>query len=168
MKKPLLALILALILIPTLFALPLTVIIFQQSAKLAHRVADWNKQCGNKPYYDEACMKKRSVLSGELGKFVALVNNELAGLRDISPNASADFIKESNGRRKIMEHEIRVALYDIKCLGASASDPQCSAESAAIDAEKAALQAEYEQTHAVFDGKWISLRASVSPAPKKP
>ena len=166
MKK--LTFILALILIPSLFALPLTVLIFQQSAELAKKVAAWNKQCGNKPSYDDACMKKRYALSGELGKFVALVNDELNGLQDISPDASDDFVKEVNGRRKIMELEVRNALYIIKCLSLPASEPQCSAESAAIDAEKTALQAEYKQTHAVFDGKWISIRASVSPAPKKP
>ena len=88
-------------------------------------------------------MKKRSDLSAELGQFVALVNDELNSLRDISPDASDNFVKEFNGRRKIMEHEVRVALYNIKCLGRPTSDPQCSAESAAIDAEKAALQAEH-------------------------
>jgi hypothetical protein len=66
-----------------------------------------------------------------------------------------------------MEHEVRVALYNIKCLGTSAFDPQCRAESASIDAEKAALQAEYKQTHAAFDGTWISIPVS-SPIPKKP
>src|SRR4029077_4437556 len=168
MKKLLLTFILAPIVISSLFALPLTVLIFQQSAKLADEVAAWNKQCGDKPSYDDACMKKRYKISGELGQFVALVNDELDGLRDISPNASVDFVKEVNGRRKIMELEVRNALCVIKCLGVPASDSQCSAESAAIDEEKAALQAEYKQTHARFDGKWISLRATMSPAPKKP
>jgi hypothetical protein len=166
--KKLLTFILALILIPSLFALPLTVIIFQKSAELAKEVTAWNKQCGDKTSYDDACMKKRYQISGELGKFVALVNDELAGLRNISPDASADSVKEFNGRRKIMELEVRNALCIIKCLGLPASEPQCSAESAAIDKEKAALQAEYKQSHAAFDGTWISLRASVSPAPKKP
>jgi hypothetical protein len=165
MKK--LTFFLALILIPSLFALPLTVLIFQQSAQLAKKVAAWNKQCGDKPSYDDACMKKRYALSGELGKFVALVNDELDGLRDISPDASDDFVKEVTGRRKIMELEVRNALYLIKCLGVAASEPQCHAESAAIDAEKAALQAEYKQTHAAFDGTWISIPVS-SPLPKKP
>jgi hypothetical protein len=166
MKKSSLTSILALILIPSLFALPLTAIIFQQHEALAKKVAVWNKQCGDKPSYQEHCFEKRQKLSGELGQFVALVNEELGGLRDISPDASDDFVKEANGRRKIMELEVRNALFIIRCLGAPASDTQCSAESAAIDAEKAALQAEYKQTHAVFDGTWISLHATVSPAPK--
>ena len=147
MKKTILTFISGLTLISCLFALPLTVIIFQQSAKLADKVAAWNKQCGQKPSYDDACMKKRYQISGELGKFVALVNNELDGLRDISPQASADSVKEFNGRRRIMELEVRNALCIIKCLGVPASEPQCSAESAAIDEEKASLEAEYKETH---------------------
>jgi hypothetical protein len=168
MKKLLLASIPALILIPWLFALPLTALIFQKSAELAKEVTAWNKQCGDKPSYDDACMKKRYQISAELGKFVALVNDEQDGLRDISPDASNDFVNEINGRRKIMELEVRNALHVIRCLGVPASEPQCSAESAAIDEEKAALQAEYKQTHAWSDGTWISIPVSVSPAPKKP
>ena len=168
MKRLLLPSILWAVLVSSLVALPLTAVIFQQSAKLAKEVAAWNKQCGDKPFYDEACTEKRQAISGELGQFVALINDELAGLRAISPDASDDFVKEATGRHKIMEFEVRNALHIIRCLGVPASEPQCSAESAAIDEEKAALQAEYKQTHAVFDGTWISLRASVSPAPKKP
>jgi hypothetical protein len=96
MKKLLLAFTVAMILISSLFALPLTAIIFQQSAELTDKVAAWNKQCGNKPYYDESCMKKRYALSVELGKFVALVNDELNG--SVSADASDDFVKEYNGR----------------------------------------------------------------------
>jgi hypothetical protein len=92
MKRLLLTFILAVILFSSLFALPLTALIFQQSAELAKKVAAWNKQCGDKPSYDETCMKKRYALSGELGKFVALVNDELSG--SVSPDASADFVKE--------------------------------------------------------------------------
>ena len=168
MKKPLFAFVSVLALTSSLFALPLTVIIFQQSAKLAGKVAAWNKQCESKPSYDDACMKKRYQISGEMGKFVAVVNDELDGLRNISPSASEDSFKEFTGRRKIMELEVRNALCIIKCLGVPASEPQCSAESAAIDEEKASLEAEYKETHSRFDGKWISLRVSVSPVPKRP
>ena len=62
-----------------------------------------------------------------------------------------------------MELEVRNALHVIRCLGVSTSDSQRNVDSAAIE-----LQAEYKQTHAAFDGKWISLRATVSLAPKKP
>lgn len=168
MKKLFLTSILALIVISRVFALPLTALIFQRSAELAKKVAAWNTQCGEKPSYDEACTKKRVALSGELGQFVALVNDELDGLRDISPDAPDDFVNEANGRRKIMKLEVSNALHIIRCLGVHALEPQCSEESATIDEEKAALQAEYKETHAWSDGTWISLRVTVSPAPKKP
>lgn len=167
MKRILLNFTFVLIFISSLFALPLTVLIFQQSSKLADEMAAWNEQCSGKPWYDDACMKKRYKISGELGEFVALVNDELQGLRDISPNAPNNSVKEFIGRRKIMELEVRNALCIIKCIGLPASDAQCSAESAAIAREKAALEAEYKETHARFDGKWISLHATISPAPKQ-
>src|SRR5947207_6887206 len=94
MKKRLLTFVLALTLISSVFALPLTKIIFQQSAELEDKVAAWKKQCGDKPYYDDVCMKKRYQISGELGKFAALVNDELDGLRDLSPNISDDVLKD--------------------------------------------------------------------------
>jgi hypothetical protein len=159
---------LSLILVSPLLALPLTVVIFQKNAKLTKEVSDWTAQCGAKPSYDEACMKRRYKISGEMGEFVALINDELDFIRGpISPDAPADFVKEIEGRRKIMELEARNALHIIKCLGVSASEPQCSAEAAAIDAGKDALQSEYKETHARFDGKWISLRVTASPAPRK-
>ena len=167
-KKLLLTLSPALVFASTLLAIPLTALIFQESAKLADKVTAWNNQCGDKPWYDEVCLKKRSELSGQLGQFVALVNNELNSLRNISPDASPDFVREATGRRKIMELEVRNALHVIRCLGVLASDSECKAESAAIETEKVVLETEYKQTHAVFDGNWISLRATVSPAPKKP
>lgn len=142
----------------SLFALPLTAVIFKQSAKIANEVAAWNKQCGDKPYYDDACTKKRKAISAELGQFVTLVNDELTNLRDISPDADEEFVKEATGRRKIMDLEVRNALHVIRCLGVPADDPQCSAEAAAIEKEKTSLQTEYAQTHAEFDGNWISLR----------
>jgi hypothetical protein len=169
MKKSILTSIVTVILASSLFALPLTALIFQKSAKLAKKVDAWNKQCGDKPYYDEACTEKRSELSAELGSFVALVNDELTALRDVSPDASDDSVKEFIGRRKIMDLEVRNALHVIRCLGVPASDPQCSDEAAAIEQQKAALQSESAMTHAVFDGKWISLPANVtiSPVPKQ-
>jgi hypothetical protein len=168
MKRFITILILTLSFVGVLFALPLTALIFQQSAKLADEVAAWNKRCGQKTAYDEACDKKRYQISGDLGKFVAMVNDELRLLQDISPNASEDFVREATGRRKIMELEVRNALHVIKCLGTQASDAQCAEEAAAIEAEKVALQAEYKQSHAIFDHKWISVPVKVSPAPKKP
>ena len=125
MKKPLLTLGPVLVFACTLLAVPLTALIFQESAKLADKVTVWNKQCGEKPWHDEVCLKKRSELSGQLGQFVALVNDELNSLRNISLDASPDFVREATGRRKIMELEVRNALHVIRCLGVPASDSEC-------------------------------------------
>jgi hypothetical protein len=156
-------------LVSSLAALPLTATIFQQSARLRNKVDIWNKQCGSKTEYDEACDKRRHVLSKELGEFIALVNDELTFLRGpMSPDAPADFIKEAEGRRKIMELEARTALYEIKWLGLPAADPQRKAELAALTADRAALEPDYAETHQRFDGKWISIPvSSISPAPKR-
>jgi hypothetical protein len=154
---------------PILVALPLTAVIFRESARLADAVTQWNKQCGSKHFYDETCSKKRYELSGELAKFVALVNEELDALRDVNPNAPPEFIKESNGRRQVMQLEVRNALYVIKCLGMPPNDSQCTTEAAAIEKDKEALQGQYKETHAIFDQPWISLsgKAEVAPSPKK-
>jgi hypothetical protein len=167
MKRLLLSFAFSLIFAASLLALPLTALIFQDSAKLTKDVATWNKQCGAKPYYDDACTQRRSEISARLGRFVALVNDELNALRDVSSDSSTDSLREFNGRRKIMELEVRSALHIIKCLGVPDSDAVCSAEAAAIANDKTGLEAEYEQTHAAFDGKWISIPvSSISPAPK--
>jgi len=110
---------------------------------LAKKVAAWEQECRDKPYYDEACTKKRKLISGEMGQFVALVNDELAGLRDISPDASADFLKEADGRRRIMELEVRNALQIIKCLGVPSSDAQRGAESAVPSPVFAAIETRF-------------------------
>jgi hypothetical protein len=76
-------------------------------------------------------------------------------------NAGFSAFKEVNGRRKIMELEVRNALHIIRCFGVSASEPQCSAESAAIDEEKAALQAEYNRhTPRLMGNGFLSVQPS--------
>jgi hypothetical protein len=168
MRKRILVFASTLLFVSALFALPLTATIFQESAKLARRVADWNKQCGAKTEYDEACDKKRHALCRDLGEFVALVNDELNFLRGpISPDAPTGLIEEGKDRRKIMELEVRVALHNIKCLGAVGAEAECSAEAKAIEADKAALQRECEQARKEFDPRaWISI--PVAAPPKKP
>ena len=145
MKQLLLTFIVALTLITSLSAIPLTQLIMKESDRLTAKVEAWNKQCGGKPSYDEDCMKKRYKLCGELGAFVALANDEVIALEDLSPNTLPSDREAFDTRRKFVEHLIRVALYNIKCLGRPASDPRCNRESAAIDAEKAAIQVEYGQ-----------------------
>jgi len=60
MKRLLLTFILAVILISSLFALPLTALIFQQSTEASEKVAAWNKQCGDKPSY-ERCLYEKTL-----------------------------------------------------------------------------------------------------------
>ena len=162
MKKLILTLIAAGSVALPVFALPLTATIFQESARLAKKVAAWNKQCGDKPDYDEVCSKKRHALSRELGEFVALVNDELSFLNGpVSPDAPARLIEECKDRRKLMELEARIALNNIKCLGVTGADSECTAEAAAIEADKADLQRESEEAHEYFDPKhWVSLRVT--------
>lgn len=68
MKQLLLTFIVALTLIASLSAIPLTQLIMKESDRLTAKVEAWNKQCGGKPSYDEDCMKKRYKLCGELGR----------------------------------------------------------------------------------------------------
>jgi len=143
-----------------LFAMPLTSLIFQQSAKLSHEIATWTNQCEQKPSSDETCMKQRYKIAGELGQFVALVNNELEILRE-GTKVDPSMAEETNARLKVMQLEIRMALHNIKCMGL-AEDPQCTEESASIEKERVSLEAEYKQTHAKFDGKWLSVPVTTS------
>jgi len=157
----------------SLAALPLTATIFKESNRLSGKIDSWNKQCGSKPDYDENCQKKRHALSKELGEFIALVNDELQFLRGpVSPDAPPEFIRETDGRRKVMELEKRIAVHNLKWLGLPLSDPERKSEWAALESDKAQLEFEYAETHRKFDGKWISIPISsiqqISPAPKKP
>jgi hypothetical protein len=162
-----------LVFLPSIYASRRAVVIFQEQAKLAHEIAAWEKECADQSSQDKTCLKKRDKLIGELREFVALINDELDVLRQVSPNAPDDFVKETEGRRKVMEFEVRDTLYIIKCLGVSAAEPQCSAEAAAIEKEKAVIETEYKATLAEFrtsgfDGKWLSLRVDKSAAREKP
>ena len=169
MKRTSLILSAMLIFASSLLGLPLTATIFRESARLKTRVDTWNTQCGSKTEYDESCGKRRHALSKQLGEFIALINDELQFISGpVSPDAPADFVREAEGRRKIMELEARIALYNLKWLGLPLSDPQRKAELAQLESDKAALKSEYAETHRVFDGQWISLPVtSVSPAPRK-
>src|SRR5439155_1498742 len=85
-------------------------------------------------------------------------------LRARPSQASGKILKEYKGRDKIMEHEVRLALYNIKCLGRPASDPQCSAKLEAIDVEKAAFQPEYSRHTPCLTGRgFLYLSPHLSP-----
>jgi hypothetical protein len=57
---------------------PLSVLIVEENERIADEVRAFNKQCSHADSFSGgSCMDKRYALSGELGKFVALVNDEL-------------------------------------------------------------------------------------------
>ena len=113
-----------------LSAVPLMQLIISENDKLMSKVEAWNKECGRKPYYDQDCMNRRYNLCGELGKFVALANDEIGALSNLSPDTSASDKGEFEARRKSVEHLIDVAVQNIKCLGRS-DDPHCEVGSMA-------------------------------------
>ena len=95
-KKPLL--VFTLVVAASLFGTPLYVIINQESEKIADSIRAFNKDCGgNKSFDDQPCMDRRYKLSGDLGKFVALLNDELNFL--IVPVASTSTSRLRSGSR---------------------------------------------------------------------
>jgi len=173
MKQSLVVLGVIFALVSSLYASRRAVIIFQEQTRLANEIAAWEKQCADQSSHDKTCLEKRDKLIAELREFVAMINDELNVLRQVSPNAPDDFVKKTEGRRKVMEFELHNTLYVIKCLGVPASEAQCSAESVAIEKEKAVIETKYASTltefkTSGFDGQWLSLRADKSAARKKP
>ena len=113
-------------------ALPLSAVIAQEGAKLTKKTAEWKQKCGNvetgsKLWY--ACYPKRVELSGEWGKFVVGINEELDGLGKPGPDEE----KRISDRRKLMEFELSYALHNIKCLGVNSA--QCSEEESRLSEE---------------------------------
>jgi len=121
----------------TLLAVPLSELILQEDAKLTARVDAWQKQCSDKPTYDENCMKQRYELCGDLGKFVALVNDDVVMLRKpAAPNIDAADKRTLDAHLRHMEYLIDVATHRMRCLGRSPSDPTCKAEAASLEKRK--------------------------------
>ena len=119
------------------FGIPLSELILQENEKLTAKVEAWQKQCSDKPDYDESCMKQRYDLCGELGKFVALVNDEVVMLRGPSAsNMSAADRQNFDARLRHMEYLIDLAIHRMRCLGRPASDPICKAEATALQKRK--------------------------------
>lgn len=113
-------------------ALPLSAVIAQEGSKLTRKTAEWKQKCGNaesgsKLWY--ACQPKCIELSGEWGKFVYYINQELTGLGKPDPNEE----KLISDRRKLMEFELNYALHNLKCLGVDS--PQCAEEESKLAEE---------------------------------
>jgi hypothetical protein len=142
---------------PQTQAVPLSVLIGQESAKLHVQVEAFNKECGgDKSFVGDPCMKRRYKLSGDLGQFVALVNDELSFLSD---GDSWD------ARRNLMLFEVRDALYNIKCLGRS--DKECTDEAKALQADPVAKEAVAMRAGADEEAKHWHLVKVVSTTPEQ-
>jgi len=127
-------------LVATAHAVPLSVLIEQESAKLRSRVEAFDKECGGgKAFADEKCVNKASKLSADLAKHVALVNQELGFLLAPSADADEEFMQGVTARIAMMQFENRWTLHSIKCLGRT--DAECTDEAKAIDTDPLAKQA---------------------------
>jgi hypothetical protein len=142
-KKPLFAFALTLTLAAGLFAIPLSVLVTQESEKIADSIRAFNKDCGgDKSFVDQPCMDRRFKLSGELGQFVAMLNDELNLLsapETATPPAgyeaqAAEDEKRWDDRRKDMKLHIRWAHHWMDCLGREDAS-ECEQERAALDKE---------------------------------
>ncbi len=113
-------------------ALPLSAVIAQEGARLTKKTVEWKRKCGtaedgNKLWYD--CQPKLVELSGEWGKFVVMINEELKGIG--KPAANED--KLITDRRRLMQFELRYAVHNITCLGVDTAE--CSDEEARLTDE---------------------------------
>jgi hypothetical protein len=124
-------------------AVPLSVLIVQESEKIADSIRAFNKDCGgDKSFVDQPCMDRRRKLSGDLGQFVALINDELDFLSapaTRTPPAGYEAQAAENEKRwadrsKDMKLQIRWAHYWMDCLGREDAS-ECKQERAALDEE---------------------------------
>jgi hypothetical protein len=142
MRRLLLAFI-ALTLSTALFATPLYVIIIQESEKIADSIRAFKNDCGgDKSFADQPCMDRRYKLSGDLGRLVASLNDELNFLTvpvtstpppGYEAQAAEDEKRWAN-RRKDMQLHLRWAHYWMDCLGREDAS-ECKQERGALDKE---------------------------------
>src|SRR5437899_1750871 len=139
MKQHLVTAIICQGLLSSVTAVPLTQLIIQENDKLKVKIEAYKKQCGGKQANDEKCTKRRYELSGDLGKFVALANEELALLNpaNLSPDIPASDRQQFMARRRQIEQMVRVTLDAMKSLGSPDSNSKSSTESAALVATTA-------------------------------
>ena len=142
-KKPLLVFIFTFTLAAGVLATPLYVIIIQESEKIADSIRAFNRDCGgDKSFVDQPCMDRRYKLSGDLGRFVALLNTELNFLSvpvtstpppGYEANAAEDEKRWANRGNDVQLH-LRWAHYWMDCLGREDAR-ECKQERAALDKE---------------------------------
>jgi hypothetical protein len=146
-----------------LFAIPLTVLVEQESEKIADAIRLFNNECNKVSAKDEACREKHGAIEEGLTKFIDLAKQELdflpkddaearaeeqKGQSGFSDSQKAEIVKQWGaealdveaqakhmmGRTKDMQLQIRWARYYIRCLDRE-NAPECKAEKAALNKE---------------------------------
>ena len=121
-KMKLLTTLAAISLVASMSAIPLSILIEQEHAKLATDVTAWNTQCSAKPF-DTDCIVKRGKISAALGTFVSDCNSELEML-----NKANSTDEHWENRKKHTADLIEWGLRQLRCLGRS--NPECSGQKA--------------------------------------
>lgn len=138
----------------SLSALPLSVLITEESEEIADTIRAFNKKCGG--VGDSAtekqksdCHKKHEAIAEALAKFVILAHEELDFLPedpakyraeqqalhpDLQFDDSAEGDRQIILRRKDMQLQVRWAQYWTSCLGRE-NIQECKAEKAALEKE---------------------------------
>jgi hypothetical protein len=143
-----------------LFAIPLYVLVIQESEKIADSIRMFNKECAGlgdtaTEQQGRECYEKHGTIVQALAKFVILANQELDFLpenphsEDSEPKNNpsfdawkklhpdynpADEDKRTLARRKDMQLQVRWAQHWINCLGRENAS-ECKEERAALDKE---------------------------------
>jgi hypothetical protein len=138
----------------SLSAIPLSVVIAEESEETADTIRAFNKECaglGDSATEEQKsdCHKKHEAIAEGLAKFVILAHEELdflpedpakdrAEQRALHPGLqfddSAEADRQTMLRRKDMQLQVRWAQHWISCLGREKTH-ECKAEKAALDKE---------------------------------
>ena len=140
MKTRRIILAVALLTVCSALAKPLSLIIFEEDAKLRKRVDAWQVSCSDKGL-DQTCADKRYKLSADIGRFIAMVNDEVALLRDPSDQIDEEFRGSLERRLREMEFAIDCAIHWQRCMSRPASDPVCAAEQVELGKRQQSLAA---------------------------
>lgn len=178
----------------SVYAIPLSVLIMEQSEEIADTIRAFNKKCaglGNNATDKEEsdCRKKHEAIAEALAKFIILAHEELdflpkdpakfrAEQKALHPEFQFDERPESDKqtllRRADTQLHVRWGQYWINCLGRENTN-ECKTEKAALDNEeypfgKIGLAASNPTHEGKEEAKhWISIKVkpgAVHPVPK--
>jgi hypothetical protein len=169
----------------SLSAIPLSVLVTEESEKIADTIRAFNKKCSevgeSAPEKQKSdCRKKHETIAAALAKFVILAHEELDFLPedpakyraqqqalhpDFQFDDSAEGDRRTILRRKDMQLQVRWAQYWISCLGREDSQ-ECKAEKAVLNNEdhpfgKVGLAAPYPTHQGEEEAKhWHAIKVN--------